>query len=163
MRYRWSLVILGIAFACTSAQAPAPVVDLDAERASLMKADEDWSASYGAAENPLDAFVAQIEDDGVLLAPDAPLAKGHEAIRAVLAPFRDAEARWQPTSAEIAASADLGHTIGTYEMTIEGPEGSPVKIEGKYLTVWRKQADGRWKVAADTFNPDGPPIPVERD
>jgi ketosteroid isomerase-like protein len=163
MRYLWSIVVLAIAFACTSAQAPAPNIDIDAERASLIEADEDWNAAYGAADDPMEAFVARIEDDGVLLAPDAPLAKGHEAIRAVLAPLADAEIHWKPTTAEVAASADLGHTIGTYEMTMKGPDGNLVRIEGKYLTVWRKQADGSWKVAADTFNPNGPPTPVEEE
>jgi quercetin dioxygenase-like cupin family protein len=27
--------------------------------------------------------------------------------------------------------------------------------QGKYITVWKKQADGQWKVRVDTFNSDG--------
>jgi hypothetical protein len=29
--------------------------------------------------------------------------------------------------------------------------------KGKYLTVWKKQADGSWKVLFDMFNSDLPP------
>ncbi len=32
---------------------------------------------------------------------------------------------------------------------------------GKYLTAWRKQADGEWKVTADIFNEDAPPAATE--
>jgi ketosteroid isomerase-like protein len=34
--------------------------------------------------------------------------------------------------------------------------GSPMKDSGKYMTVWRKQADGSWKVVADMFNTNMP-------
>jgi len=33
----------------------------------------------------------------------------------------------------------------------------PVVDNGKYLTVWKKQADGSWKVLFDMFNTDMPP------
>ncbi len=42
-------------------------------------------------------------------------------------------------------------------MTVPGPDGEPASVVGKYLTVWQKQADGRWMVAADMFNADAPP------
>jgi hypothetical protein len=31
--------------------------------------------------------------------------------------------------------------------------------KGKYVTVWKKQANGQWKVAEDIFNADAPPPP----
>ena len=53
----------------------------------------------------------------------------------------------------------MGYTIGTYEMKM-APEGSPITINGKYQTVWEKQADGSWMVSADMFNANGPPEPA---
>ena len=35
--------------------------------------------------------------------------------------------------------------------------GSAIKGSGKYLTVWRLQKDGSWKVEFDTGVPDTPP------
>ena len=37
--------------------------------------------------------------------------------------------------------------------------GNPVTTVGKYLTVWKKQADGSWKVAVDAPSEDAPPAP----
>jgi ketosteroid isomerase-like protein len=34
--------------------------------------------------------------------------------------------------------------------------GNPVTDNQKYVTVWRKGADGSWKVVADIFNSDNP-------
>jgi ketosteroid isomerase-like protein len=63
---------------------------------------------------------------------------------------------WQPTKAEASRGGDIGYTLGTYELTLNNPQGTPVTDRGKYLTVWKKQADGSWKVAVDTFNSDLP-------
>ena len=41
---------------------------------------------------------------------------------------------------------------------MEGPE-DPISIDGKYMTVWKKQSDGTWRVTADMFNANGPPDP----
>ena len=47
--------------------------------------------------------------------------------------------QWTPAKAEVSESGDLGRTSGTYESTMGG-----VTDRGKYLTVWKKQADGSW-------------------
>jgi ketosteroid isomerase-like protein len=36
----------------------------------------------------------------------------------------------------------------------KGKKGNPVIDNGKYLAVWKKQADGSWKAEADTWNSD---------
>ena len=55
---------------------------------------------------------------------------------------------------EVARSGDIGYAIGTFEGVVDD---APVK--GKYVEIWKKQADGSWKVAADMFSPDSPPAP----
>jgi mannose-6-phosphate isomerase-like protein (cupin superfamily) len=59
--------------------------------------------------------------------------------------------QWTATKAEISGSGDVGYTAGTYQI---GPE------KGKYITVWKKQADGSWKVTEDIFNGDAAPAPA---
>jgi ketosteroid isomerase-like protein len=41
-------------------------------------------------------------------------------------------------------------------LTTPDPAGKPVTDRGKYVTIWKKQADGSWKVIADIFNSDLP-------
>lgn len=63
---------------------------------------------------------------------------------------------WHPTFAEVAGSLDLGYTIGEYSNTSRGASGAAVQRFGKYLTVWRRQPDGRWKFVIDGGNGSPP-------
>ena len=69
---------------------------------------------------------------------------------------------WKATKVEVAKSGDIGFISGTYEMTMNDANGKPVNEQGKYLEVWEKQADGKWKCGADIWNSDLPVAPVEK-
>jgi ketosteroid isomerase-like protein len=56
---------------------------------------------------------------------------------------------WQPVYAGVAESEDLGFTVGEYVATLRGPSGAAVQRFGKYLTVWKRQRDGKWKFVID--------------
>ncbi len=60
----------------------------------------------------------------------------------------------------MAASGDIGYTIGTFELTA-AQDGTAMRTEGKYVTIWHKQADGSWPVMVDCFNTNGPPPAAE--
>jgi ketosteroid isomerase-like protein len=158
-------VFLLLAVGCAPpSEVPEPEVDLAAERASLMQADAAWFETYSTGDSPADALVTGVVDDAYFLPPDAPLARGKEEIRAIIADLYAIPGfslTWVASAAEVGAAGDLGFTIGAYEMELVGPEGTPIRIGGKYLTVWEKQSDGTWLVAADMFNADGPPSPIE--
>lgn len=142
---------------------PAPV-DLEAERDAILAADQAWAEAYTASNSPADAFVAALVDQAYLLPPGGPLAQGKEAIHSVISGLEAMpgfDISWTASAAEVGDGGNLGFTIGSYDMRMEGPEGGPIKILGKYMTVWEKQPDGSWKVAADMFNDNGPPTPVE--
>lgn len=133
----------------------APAVDLEAERAALLAADRAWSES-GA---DVDRFLSFYADDASLLPPGAPIATGKEAIRAFLTEFfaqPELTVSWTTTQAEVARAGDLAYTFGTYEVTFLDAEGNRVTTTGKTQVVWKKQADGQWKVVADQFNRDTP-------
>jgi ketosteroid isomerase-like protein len=60
---------------------------------------------------------------------------------------------WEPDLASASAAGDMGWTSGRYES--RGSTGSGATMQaGRYLTIWRRQADGAWKVALDTGVPD---------
>jgi len=56
----------------------------------------------------------------------------------------------------VAKSGDLGFVSGTYELTMNDASGKPVNDRGKYVEVWEKKADGKWKCGTDTWNSDLP-------
>jgi ketosteroid isomerase-like protein len=55
---------------------------------------------------------------------------------------------WTPENGMVAKSGDLGFTWGFYKVI----KDQQVLFEGKYLNIWIKQPDGRWKVAVDMGN-----------
>lgn len=149
----WPVPLLLISLGCAvSPQGPA--VDLQAERSALMEADGAWFESH----EDIDEFVTFLADDAVFMPDGAPAARG-DAIRATweqLLSMPGFGLEWKATSARVAEAGDIGYTIGTYELTLE-QDGVPLVTIGKYVTLWKKQADGAWKVGVDCFNADGPP------
>lgn len=67
---------------------------------------------------------------------------------------------WKTTKVEVAKSGDLACLSGTYELTMNDPTGKPINDRGKYVEVWEKRTDGKWKVAADIWNSDLPATPA---
>lgn len=148
-----------LVLASCSTQAPAPQIDLANERTALMDTDLAWSATIP----DLDKFLSFFADDASFLPPDMPLAQGHEAIRTAATQILSTPGfsiNWKATKADVSATADLGYTMGVYQATMNDAAGKPMASVGKYVTVWKKQADGQWKVVADCFNADGPPMPA---
>lgn len=153
--------LLSIALLSGAGCAAPAAIDLEAEREALMEADRAWYQSYANSDEPLAATMAGMSDDIAVLAPDMPIVQGHEAVRAMWAELEATPGfslTWTPLAADVGGGGDLGYTRGSYEMSMAGPDG-PMTIVGKYISVWRKQADGSWLVVADMFNADSPPVP----
>lgn len=58
---------------------------------------------------------------------------------------------------EVSGSNDLAYTMGSYQTRLMGENGEIVTEPGKWLTIWKKQADGSWRVIVETYNTDIPP------
>ena len=139
-----------------SCQPPPPPVDLEAAKKELMDADKAWSETTKSA----DRFASFFADGGSLYPPNAPVQTGREAITAFVAQLLSTPgiaAEWKANGVEVASSGDMGYTTGTATITVNDPAGNPVTDTQKYVTVWRKGADGSWKVVADIGNSDNPP------
>ena len=48
-------------------------------------------------------------------------------------------------------------------MTITMAPMGQMKDAGKYIALWRQQADGTWKVHAETWNTDTPAPPMAKE
>jgi len=138
----------------------AKKVDLEAERAALMKADADWAATLTAKS--VDGFTSYFAADAIVMPPHLPILVGVDAIRAWVNTSMSLpgfSVVWTVNSADVSASGDMGYTLGTFIFSATMPDGSNITDPGKYTTVWKKQADGSWKVAVDTFNSDSSFMP----
>lgn len=114
------------------------------------------TALKAAAAGDAAAWAAVYAEDAVLLPPHGASVQGREAIRtwiAALPPLSDVRA----DVADLEGRGDLAYARGSYSMKIAVPGApAPVDEKGKYLEIWRKQADGSWKLEKDMFNSDLP-------
>ncbi len=132
-------------------------IDVEAARAALLEADAEWSKA--AAAKDVERYLSFLTDDAAVLPPNAPILTGKDAIRkgnVELSAAPGLAISWQPSQAEVSRAGDLGYTRGSAELTMNDPKGNPVTDRLKYVTVWKKQPDGTWKVVADIFNSDLP-------
>ena len=124
---------------------------------SLRAADAAWLKAY--QEKDAVKAAGFYADQGAMLAPNAPILTGKNAITKFIArsfAMQDYKISWRPSKVYVARSAELGYTSGTYKMSLRKPSGEIFSDQGKYLMVWRKQADGAWKVLFDMSNSDLP-------
>jgi ketosteroid isomerase-like protein len=128
------------------------------EADGILAADAAWLKVYQAKD--LDKSVAFCDEQGFMLAPNAPIAVGKDAIAKLIAEdFAHDNIEWHANKVGVSLSGDLGYTSGTTGMTFKDVSGKTVVYKGKYLTVWKKQANGEWKALYDMFNSDLPATP----
>jgi ketosteroid isomerase-like protein len=132
-----------------------------ADEAAIRNADTQWAKA--AASKDVDATVSYYSEDASLLPPNAPMASDKASIRAAWAGLLgpDTSLSWQATKVEAARSGDLGYVMGTYEMESKDASGKQQSDRGKFVEIWKKQADGNWKAAVDIFNSDLPVAAAE--
>lgn len=135
----------------------APPVNLEQEQAALMVASTEW----GKTGDDLDRFTSFLAPDARLSYWGAPAIEGIDAIRNSIGSLMKLprfKMIWHPTRATVAASGDLGYTIGTFTMTFPNANGMLITENGKQQTTWKK-INGQWKVIEDTGTSDAP-LPV---
>ncbi len=152
-----SLLLLAFTAACTQAP-PTPPDTHDADVQSLKDTEAAWSKAMEAKD--FDKGMTYYADDASLLIANAPAMNGKDAIRAAMKPMFDDPSfalSFQASRIEVARSGDLGYTQGAYTMTFTEPgKKKPITDKGKYVTAYKKQADGTWKVEADMVSSDIP-------
>ena len=99
------------------------------------------------------AFAQYVAPQGVVFS-GSEIVIGTDAVRALFDEQQRAGGtlNWRPVYADAAESGDLGFTVGEYVFTGRGATGTVVQRFGKYLTIWKKQADGEWRFVVDGGN-----------
>jgi ketosteroid isomerase-like protein len=134
-----------------------PTVDLQAEIETLLVADKAWSQT-----DPEKQFALLVED-AMYMAEGMRRIAGRDAIAEAWreeAQLPGFSISWEADGAVVSASGDLGYTFGSNEVSLNNSAGVRTTTKGKYVTIWRKQADGSWKVVVDIWNSDAPPASV---
>jgi uncharacterized protein (TIGR02246 family) len=160
MKLRWLILVVVcavgmIASGCEEEHLRQIPDTRAADEAAIRAASQEWSNA--ASSRDLEKAVSFYADDATYNPPGAPLAAGKDAIRKVWAnvvAIPGGNLRWVTSKVEVARSGDLAYDTGAYTLTKNDASGKPVTAAGKYVVVWKKQADGKWKVIQDIDNPD---------
>ena len=128
--------------------------------------DQDAQWSKAAESRDLEKLLSFYADDAIVLPAHAAIATTKDSIRNVfqkLLSIPGVALSWKPTKVTVAGSVDLAYSTGAYQMSAPDDSGKSSIDRGKYVAVWKKQADGNWKVAVDIWNIDLPlPAPSDK-
>ena len=145
------LFFLLIATVSTTAFAQKKV-NQKKELKKLMEVNRQWAK----ATSP-EAFFSFIASDGLMMAPDKSISRGHEEIGKVLGEFQSLPGFaivWEPQEGFVASSGDLGYTVDRILVSFDGEDGKKVEIFEKGVTIWKKNKEGTWKMTIDIWNID---------
>lgn len=133
------------------------IIDADKGKQEIKQADIDFS-NLSKEKGMRDAFLAYIAGDGVLLRPYMMPVEGFTAVKKFLDEGNtDFVLTWSPLFADISISGEMGYTYGTYELTYKDEKEVSVTRKGTYVTIWKKDKEGKWKLVLDTGNPGTEP------
>ena len=125
-------------------------VNMEAERKILLDTDYEF-ARTSIKKGPSAAFYLYLADNAMQLPEGSLPIYGKNAIYETMKGDHY-DLLWTPVKADVASSGDLGWTLGKFVVVVRNSDGTETKMYGKYLNVWRKQADGKWKVIVDMGN-----------
>ena len=139
---------------CNKPTAEAGPNEVEAVRAA------DAELQKAVAANDLKSIVSFYAEDAVLMPAAEPLISGKAAITKewehILA-IPNIQTTSKLVRVEASSANDLAYTMGTYQSRMMGEDGNMVTEPGKWLSVWKRQPDGAWRVIVETYNTDIPP------
>jgi len=165
MFVRWKRVVFAVALAGlllggrakaqlleppASAATPNPLSDPTMNPGKILLYDLEAQFAKDVLEKGGAGFAEWFAEDGVALGNAAMPLIGRVAIAksANWSP-KAYQLTWTPTDAVMGPSGDMGYTWGHFEGHSKDANGNPVTTTGRYMTIWRKGTDGKWKVVLD--------------
>jgi uncharacterized protein (TIGR02246 family) len=153
---------LVVATACTAPAGDEAANQAGPDPAAVRQAIDAVNAAFatGLEAGDVEALVASYDPEAVVMPPNQPGARGTAAIREALSGMLSAltVTDMTLTTQDVHVAGNMAVETGTYAMTSQPKDGSaPASTDnGKFVVVWRQQADGSWKLFRDIFNSDLP-------
>jgi len=131
------------------AQGSAP--ELKAAGDAILRSDAAFAQSV--AEKNREKFLSFIAETTTFSGGTANELHGRDAVMKAWADFFKPDGptlSWTPIKGEVIGAGDVGYTTGRSVYREKDAGGKVTERRGQYVTVWRKQPDGSWKVVFDT-------------
>ena len=117
-----------------------------------------YIAGYDAGD--AGAIAGIFTDDCVIVPPEQPALTGKEGVRSYSeAQFTAFNMALSINTEEVVVLGDWGYGRGTWKNTLTPKAGGDaVEIEGKYLNIVKREADGGWKIHRHIWNTPTPMV-----
>jgi uncharacterized protein (TIGR02246 family) len=133
----------------TKNESPAQSGALVEARKAIDKGNAQWIDAWDKADASLIAGL--FATDGVLLGRNGKSFKGPNQILERMKTVMNAAGKGVKatvTTVDLWLDGEIAYETGKYSYTSQ-EKGQPVTDEGRYVTIWRRQSDGSWKIVAD--------------
>lgn len=141
-----ALVGGGVALLVGCSQPQAAARDAAADRAAVNAAMDAYATAIKTDSSVIPKFWVE---DAVYIAPGSPTMRSRTALdsmhRAVVRPMKTMDPSVQVD--ETVVDQDYAFQTATYTYKLEPKAGAPAVVRGRLLFVWRRQPDGKWKIA----------------
>jgi ketosteroid isomerase-like protein len=114
---------------------------------SLVETERSFSRA-SAEKGIRESFSEFIADDGILFRPTAVPGKKWMQEHPLPPSSTRPLLTWQPIVAGISEAGDMGYTTGPWQRKNDIKDAKPAAF-GNFMTVWKKQADGKWRFVID--------------
>ncbi len=107
--------------------------------------------SRAAERKDEQAFINMVDPDARFVTSG--IARGHKEIAAAWSfAFADDDTimRWRPAVVDVTSDGALAISRGPYRLTGIDAEGSKFEVWGTFISTWRRNEDGQWRVVFDT-------------
>jgi ketosteroid isomerase-like protein len=134
-------------------RAPLSGPSLSRAEAALRKATQDWALACNTKQ--LDDLVDLYLPDALVQRPNVPAVRGAAAIREFFFGLLDSgmsEVELDPLRTEL--FGDFGYEAGRCKSLVPIAMGKRREERGKYLVLLSRQANGEWRIAADSWSSD---------
>jgi len=154
----FAFTLLALSLACTKPATPPDTSAAD--RAAVDKGHDAFMA--GLQSGDCNSLIPQATEDVVLDPPNMASAVGVQGFRGWCEPvFTQMKTKAVGVSdRDVVLAGDWAIEHGNFDWTVVPVAGgAEVRDQGKFVAIWRRQADGSWKLARDIWN-SSLPVPA---
>ena len=141
-----TVLVAGLALLMTACAACA---DDAADKAAIHQLWDEYEANVVAGDG--ETWIGLYDREGIQMRPGMPMRSYEEVAEAVKAWTPDDVDAMSISPMETVILGDMAYSMGTYTVDFTTDDG-PGQVDGKFMTLLRRQDDGSWGIYRDIFN-----------
>lgn len=146
--------ILLIGLSCTEDKTKL----IESNKDAIIRTDKDFSR-MSLSKGIRESFLYYAADEVILMRDGIHPIIGKDIMKKFFEsrPRNNNFLEWEPKKADVSSAGDIGYTFGNWKLTGKNQSGNDTTMHGNYVTIWKKQNDGKWKFVLDGGNTTPPP------